>query len=306
MDRKRAAASAFTALQVEETPSNDSAVSTVTPEKAKKPRQNERGDPNPTGDSTSNSEPEEEEDNGRGEEEEEANDGNEDEEEEEDDSNRVTADTVMGFPKYPEATNREIMTQHYDFVKWAKSKKESDSAFGRLLDFVEWAESPEGKSLELEAKGNEVFTYGQHKGQTFADIARCDPEYHIRYMRMLKRKGESPNEKLVAYINWFKSTRRPSAVHSGTLTRTSNVSISYSGNERFTFGQHCGRTFREVADEDPSYHLRYRAVNQRPNTVLDRYIRYFDRYGDPYAAHQGELDALAYHAGIMRPCWFGM
>ncbi len=57
---------------------------------------------------------------------------------EEDNSNRVTADTVMGFPKYPTLTNGEIMMQHYNFVSWAKSKK---SAGGRLKAFLEWVET---------------------------------------------------------------------------------------------------------------------------------------------------------------------
>jgi hypothetical protein len=53
----------------------------------------------------------------------------------------VTADTVMRFPKYPKATNREIMTQHVDFVRWAKAKNDKGAAHGRLREFVDWAES---------------------------------------------------------------------------------------------------------------------------------------------------------------------
>ena len=71
---------------------------------------------------------------------------------EDDSSNRVTADAVMGFGKHSNATYREIMTQQSEYVNWAKSKK--DSARGKLKDFLEWVESPEGKSLELEAPGS--------------------------------------------------------------------------------------------------------------------------------------------------------
>jgi len=69
-----------------------------------------------------------------------------------DSSNRVTADTVMGFGKHSNATYREIMTQQSDYVNWAKSKK--GSARGKLKEFLEWMESPEGKSLDLEAPGS--------------------------------------------------------------------------------------------------------------------------------------------------------
>ena len=71
---------------------------------------------------------------------------------EDDSSNRVTADAVMGFGKHSNATYREIVTQQSEYVNWAKSKK--DSARGKLKDFLEWVESPEGKSLELEAPGS--------------------------------------------------------------------------------------------------------------------------------------------------------
>ena len=65
MDRKRAAASAAekAAVQVEKTPSIDSATVIVTPERAKRPRHNEGGDPNSTEkDSTGKHEPEAEKD----------------------------------------------------------------------------------------------------------------------------------------------------------------------------------------------------------------------------------------------------
>jgi hypothetical protein len=92
------------------------------------------------------------------------------------------------------------MTHHIDFVHWAKSKKERDSAYGRLRKFTDWAESPEGKGFEHR------FTFGQHKGQTFADVARHDPGYHVRYMRILTRNKESPHDELVEYIRWLEST----------------------------------------------------------------------------------------------------
>ena len=129
----------------------------------------------------------------------------------------MTADSVMGFPMLPKATNREIMTQHIDFVNWAKSKKEKGPVYGRLKDFLEWVESPEGKGFGR-------FTFGQHKGQSFADVALRDPEYYVRYMHALQKHGESPHGELALYIAWFKNTKGAGSVQKRTLTRIRNYS----------------------------------------------------------------------------------
>ena len=34
----------------------------------------------------------------------------------------VTADTIMGFSRYPNKTNRDIMLDHFDFVRWARKQ----------------------------------------------------------------------------------------------------------------------------------------------------------------------------------------
>jgi hypothetical protein len=208
----------------------------------------------------------------------------------------VTADTVMRFPKYPKATNREIMTQHVDFVRWAKAKNDKGAAHGRLREFVDWAESPEGRGIEHR------FTFGQHRGQTFADVARHDPAYHVRYMRILRRNNESPHEELATYMSWLETTTGggPGGVRDSSLMSTGgdgtdnvhspsssasadvlpptspavpiapNAAVISSespppdelaayvgwldnGQQRFTLGRHKGRTFREVAVEDPTY-----------------------------------------------------
>ena len=378
MERKRAAASTAVdaALHVKKRPTNDSATVIVTPERAKKTRLHEGGDPNPTedGHGPGKREPEADEQVSEEAEKEQDSVGDNDGDNEDGDapavvvdSNKppetainvlVTADSVLGFTKHPHATNREIMTQHIDFVNWAKSKKEKGSVYGRLKDFLEWVESPEGKGFEkftfgqhkgqtfadvalhdpeyhvryihvLRKKGespsdelaayiswfektrgtssalNRKFTFGQHKGQTFAEVALHDPEYHVRYIHVLGNKGESPSGELAAYISWFEKTRGTSSALNRTPTRISNTSTSINdGNERFTFGLHKGQTFQEVAAKDPSYHLRYMAMNTSLHPEMAMYIGYFDECGDQQAAHEGEMDAIAYHAGIYRPCCY--
>jgi ABC-type glycerol-3-phosphate transport system substrate-binding protein len=122
------------------------------------------------------------------------------------DDSGVTAETVMGFPSHPYASNGEIMKNHHGFVVWAKKKSADGDAQGRLEEFVEWVESPEGQRLELEIEGDEKFTFGQHRGETFTQVAQNDPGYHGRYLYVLRKKGEEPNEMLSRYISWFQKS----------------------------------------------------------------------------------------------------
>jgi hypothetical protein len=115
----------------------------------------------------------------------------------------VTGETIMGFGKHAETTYREVMKKHYDYVQWARDQENPTRT---LAEFLEWTYSDEGKRLEEEGhegRGNEVFTYGQHKLQNFWEIAQEDPEYHKRYMRVLKIKNQEPNPILKRYCEWF-------------------------------------------------------------------------------------------------------
>jgi hypothetical protein len=189
-------------------------------------------------------------------------------------------------------------------------RKKGGSPSAELAAYISWFEKTRGTRSALkvespEGKGFEKFTFGQHKGQTFAEVALHDPKYHVRYIHVLRKKGESPSAELAAYISWFEKTSGTRSALNRTPTRISNTSTSINdGNERFTFGQHKGKTFQEVADKDPSYHLRYMAMNTSLHPEIARYNGYFDECGDHQAAHEGEMDVIAYHAGIYRPCWY--
>ena len=233
------------------------------------------------------------------------------------DDDALTAESIMGFPRYPNATNGEIMKHHYDFVIWAKKKKANDEASGGLLAFVEWVESPEGQRLELESEGNIKFSFGQHNGETFVEVAQTDPGYHERYLNALRRKGEEPNSVLSQYISWFKkggwvsslsADRRPAvgspAAGGGgppAAPRSSRVGPDINGSEKFSSGRHIGKTFRDVATEDPSYHLRCEATGYSPGGI-ERYRQYFARNGDQYAAARDERATIAAHLGFVPDC----
>jgi hypothetical protein len=101
----------------------------------------------------------------------------------------VSGDTIVGFGRHAERTYRQVMIDQYEYVRWARAQ---DSVSGGLAQFVQWTNSDEGKSLEIKSQGNEEFTFGQHEGQKFCEIAQQDPTYHVRYMDVLKRKNETP------------------------------------------------------------------------------------------------------------------
>ena len=217
------------------------------------------------------------------------------------DNDVLTAETIMGFPRYPNATNGEIMRNHYDFVIWAKKKKANNEASGGLLAFVEWVESPEGQRLELESEGNIKFGFGQHKGKTFMHVAQTDPGYHERYLNALRRKGEEPNSVLSQYISWFKKGGWVSSLSAAGSPAA--VESAINGREKFSSGLYKGKTFRYVATADLSYHLRCEATGYSPGGI-ERYRRYFDRYGDQYAAAREERATIAAHLGIFVPQHF--
>ena len=213
----------------------------------------------------------------------------------------VTADSVMGLSQYPFKTNREIMLNHYNFVRHARYNRYR--ATSKLRSFLEWAATEEGKQLSrLGFQATEKFHFGQHRDMTFHHIARVDPTYHIRYQEKLNQDGKALMDGTLAdYIKWFQATQKYRKRETQNDTRRSESSslTDRRGIERFGFGQHRGKSFREIADEDPSYHLRYKAMDDSPNPVLDRYIQWFNRHGPgPHAAHRGLRAEMMLAAGM--------
>jgi hypothetical protein len=132
-------------------------------------------------------------------EEEEASEEDEDQDDKGDKKEKeLTGDTEMGFGMYKEETCRDVMISHYDYIRWGRSQEKPT---GELARFLKWTNSDEGKALEGEGQGNEKFTtYSkQHTGETFRQVAKDDPSYHLRFKHM--RPG--PDPVLDRYSAWF-------------------------------------------------------------------------------------------------------
>ena len=180
-------------------------------------------------------------------------------------------------------------------ISAAKKKKQASAKKPRPTA----AEAAERRRLRLEAQGeNSIFNRGQHRGKTFAEVAKLDPDYHVRYMHILDRKGKQPNTILTRYINWFNNTGGASVWGAQSTYGMKRRAGKGIGNDKFTSGIHKGQTFRQVAREDPSYHLRCQETGFNPGG-MDDYRDYFARYGDDYAAARHERDHLGFMLGIV-------
>jgi 2-iminoacetate synthase ThiH len=80
----------------------------------------------------------------------------------------------------------------------------------------------------LEGLAETRFSFGRHKGKTFQEVLRCDPDYNERW-------NINPEE-LAQYFQYY--------VPAGLATT------------HFTFGNHKGKPFEEVLKCDPGYHRR--------------------------------------------------
>ncbi|CAJ1952827.1 unnamed protein product [Cylindrotheca closterium] len=198
----------------------------------------------------------------------------------------ATGETKMGFGrKHRDKTYREVVTKDQEYARWAKNERRHKGVSGPLSKFMEWLDSPEGQNIE---EGNQQFTYGTYHGKSFNQIAESDPSYHVRYRKALEKKGKKPGEQLTRYISWYKKAI-------GADPKIISYPRKSGDNQRFTFGQHKGATFLEVARGDPSYHLRYMAMD--PNVRSKRnefnaYVEYFESNWDScdYEAYRGGHD----------------
>ena len=202
----------------------------------------------------------------------------------------------MGFPSHPNTTNGDIMKNEYGFVLWMRKKREDGELFsGRMTDFIDWVESPEGKTLETETLQQRRSVEKKSRGKKHSTLESTKAKHLLKLQWMIQNniyRGEAPLPVLARYIFWFEKSSDMRNQSSPARTRE-DQSLH---NQKFTFGKHYGQTFQQVAREDPSYHLRCRETGYSlrcPDTnCMNKYVRYFRRYGDQLAAVRGERDAI--------------
>lgn len=193
----------------------------------------------------------------------------------------ISGASVMGFPSHPRTTNRDLVLYHRGFVEWARSQSNPRD---RLIPFVHWLDSEEARTLEQESQenqeiiahhlGHEVFTFGQHIGESFYQVAWKDPRYHERFRSYLESQGGQPlGGTILRYENWY----------DGYAMTTPSLRDSFT--EVFPAGEHEGKTFSQVSTQDPAYHLRHR--RQLWNIIFRRYLEWFRLYSPTrFIAHQ--------------------
>jgi len=142
---------------------------------------------------------------------------------------RVTADTILGIKNHENTSNGELMKKHYSYIGWARNKKENEALFGKLVKLVDWADSAEGHRVESQV----VFNMGKHKGETFEQIARTDPRYHITYSYALEMNNKSPPPLLTGYISWF--DRRGAVAAAASTHASSSVGTTLTTEDIETY-----------------------------------------------------------------------
>ena len=156
-------------------------------------------------------------------------------------------------------------------------------------------ESPEGKTLETETLQQRRSVEKKSRGKKHSTLESTKAKHLLKLQWMIQNniyRGEAPLPVLARYIFWFEKSSDMRNQSSPARTRE-DQSLH---NQKFTFGKHYGQTFQQVAREDPSYHLRCRETGYSlrcPDTnCMNKYVRYFRRYGDQLAAVRGERDAI--------------
>jgi hypothetical protein len=161
-----------------------------------------------------------------------------------------------------------------------------DGGSGEEADEDEEADEEDedqGDEEEEEDSGDTKMGFGKHTERTRREVMI----YYYDYVRWA-RSQESPSGVLACFLEWTNSDEGKTLEGEG------------QGNEKFTTysRQHSGKTFRRVAKDDPSYHLRFKYKRPGPDPVIDRYFAWFNRWGPgPEFAEQAHQEYLADYVG---------
>lgn len=113
----------------------------------------------------------------------------------------------MGFPSHPNTTNGDIMKNEYGFVLWMRKKREDGELFsGRMTDFIDWVESPEGKTLETETLQQRRSVEKKSRGKKHSTLESTKAKHLLKLQWMIQNniyRGEAPLPVLARYISWF-------------------------------------------------------------------------------------------------------
>lgn len=163
----------------------------------------------------------------------------------------------------------------------SSESKEEESSGRRVVTPVKKKRKTENQKPYWK-QSSRRFTHGCYKGKTFKEVALADPEYHERYRRALRSKGKKPTGEIAEYIEWHNE-----AEHKDPDLSLRRIKED-QGNQLFDFGQHNGKTFRQVAQSDPGYIDRY--MHKDPAGAQRRlrdYIEYFNNFGQYLPTRQG-------------------
>merc|ERR1712032_1097806 len=120
-----------------------------------------------------------------------------------------------------------------------------------------------------------VFNFGQHRGKTFADVKDNHPDYVSYALGQPDPAGGL--KEFVAYLR-----AEGLGDSSSTLDEPKNVSAGgqrlLPGDTVVTFGQHRGRTYRDLKDNEPGY-VSYALKQETRGGDLEDFVNYLRAEG---------------------------
>lgn len=119
----------------------------------------------------------------------------------------------FGYGKYADKTFKQIANSDPDYhVRWMKAlSREGREPEEKLKIYISFHEKYKDrlKSNGSKCRSSQIFTFGKYNGKYFREVARVDPNYHVRFRAALERKGERLGPQLVEYIKWFNDNIGP-------------------------------------------------------------------------------------------------
>ncbi|CAE8602235.1 unnamed protein product [Polarella glacialis] len=142
-------------------------------------------------------------------------------------------DQELQFGKYSGRPFSAILEEDRDYCRWILDVAETADASPTLSRFADWlvAAAP-----ELEDADDEEVTFGKHKGQSFAQVLKDDPDYCSWVLGACQEKDVAGALKRL-----------------GKFIKKNGEGIGIKKIDTVGFGKYRGMTFQEVKDADPSY-----------------------------------------------------
>lgn len=162
----------------------------------------------------------------------------------------VDGDALVGFGKYAGLTRAELLPKDPDYCAWVAKSCRDDSSpnFKGLATFVK-AQAAAGL---LPTPASDVVRFGKHKGASFEDVLRADPEYCQWVVDQAHDDGSERNPEFLQFAEYL---QQQGVTHHLQHQDTSGPQEQETAQEQETVGvgQYKQYTFQQMRHADLTY-----------------------------------------------------